>query len=119
MGNPVFAALYDRMVAVNERAGFDDRRAALLTGARGATLELGAGTGLNLRHYPAAVTDLVLAEPDRHMARRLRARVAKAGRKAEVVDAPAERLPFDDARFDNAVVTLVLCDVQDTARALE
>src|SRR5882757_1430141 len=98
MGNPVFAALYDRMLAANERAGFDDRRAELLAGARGATLEVGAGTGLNLRHYPAAVTDLVVAEPDRHMARRLRARVAEVGRRAEVVDAPAERLPFEDAR---------------------
>jgi len=118
MGNPVFAALYDRMVAANERAGFDDRRAELLRGARGATLELGAGTGLNLRHYPAVVTDLVLAEPDRHMARRLRDRVAAAGRAAEVVEAPAERLPFEDARFDTAVVTLVLCTVDDPARAL-
>jgi ubiquinone/menaquinone biosynthesis C-methylase UbiE len=118
MGNPVFAALHDRMVAANERAGFDDRRAELLRGARGATLELGAGTGLNLRHYPAAVTDLVLAEPDRHMARRLRDRVAAAGRAAEVVEAPAERLPFEDARFDTAVVTLVLCTVDDPARAL-
>jgi ubiquinone/menaquinone biosynthesis C-methylase UbiE len=119
MGNPVFAALYDRIVAANERAGLDDRRAELLASAGGATLELGAGTGLNLRHYPAAVTDLVLAEPDPHMARRLRARVAQAGRRAEVVDAPAERLPFEDARFDTAVVTLVLCTVQDPARALE
>src|ERR1700716_2711482 len=119
MGNPVFAALYDRMVAANERAGLDDRRAELLAGASGATLELGAGTGLNLRHYPAAVTDLVLTEPARHMARRLRARVAKAGRQAEVVDAPAERLPFEDARFDTAVVTLVLCTVRDPARALD
>jgi ubiquinone/menaquinone biosynthesis C-methylase UbiE len=119
MGNPVFAALYDRMVAANERAGLDDRRADLLAGAGGATLELGAGTGLNLRHYPAAVTELVLAEPDRHMARRLRARVAKAGREAEVVEAPAEQLPFEDERFDTAVVTLVLCTVQDPARALD
>ena len=119
MGNPVFAALYDRMVAGTERAGLADRRAELVAGARGATLELGAGTGLNLRHYPAAVTDLVLAEPDRHMARRLRARLAEAGRQAEVVETPAEQLPFEDGRFDTAVVTLVLCTVRDPARALE
>src|SRR2546423_14768056 len=115
MGNPVFAALYDRVLAANERAGFNDRRAELLAGARGATLELGAGTGLNLRHYPAAVTDLVLTEPDRHMARRLRDRVAAAGRAAEAVEAPAERLPFDDGRFDPPGVTLGLCTVGDPA----
>jgi ubiquinone/menaquinone biosynthesis C-methylase UbiE len=119
MGNALFAAMYDRLMAGTERAGLADRRAQLVAGARGATLELGAGTGLNLRHYPAAVTDLVLAEPDRHMARRLRARLGEAGRPAEVVEAPAERLPFEDGRFDTVVVTLVLCTVQDPAQALE
>ena len=34
------------------------------------------------------------------------------------MEAPAERLPFEDARFDTAVVTLVLCTVDDPARAL-
>ena len=119
MGNAVFAAMYDRLMAGTERAGLADRRAELVAAARGATLELGAGTGLNLRHYPAAVTDLVLAEPDRHMARRLRARLSEAGRPAEVVEAPAERLPFEDGRFDTVVVTLVLCTVRDPARALD
>ena len=119
MGNPVFAAMYDRLMAGTERAGLADRRAELVAAAQGATLELGAGTGLNLRHYPAAVTDLVLAEPDRHMARRLRARLSEAGRPAEVVEAPAERLPFEDGRFDTVVVTLVLCTVRDPARALD
>ena len=119
MGNPLFAALYDRMMASTERAGLADRRAGLLAQARGETLELGAGTGLNLRHYPPAVTALVLAEPDAAMARRLRKRAAAAACAVEVVEAPAERLPFPDARFDTAVVTLVLCTVADPRRALD
>ena len=119
MGNPLFAALYDRMMASTERAGLADRRAGLLAQARGETLELGAGTGLNLRHYPPGVTALVLAEPDAAMARRLRKRAAGAERAVEVVEAPAERLPFPDARFDTAVVTLVLCTVADPRRALD
>jgi ubiquinone/menaquinone biosynthesis C-methylase UbiE len=118
MGNPVFAALYDRLLASTERAGLEERRAALIADARGATLELGAGTGLNLRHYPDAVTELVLTEPDRYMARRLRSRAAEAGRPVEVVEAPAEQLPLEDARFDTAVATLVLCTVAEPARAL-
>lgn len=118
MGNPVFAALYDRLMASAERAGLAERRAELLGEARGATLELGAGTGANLQHYPDAVTELVLAEPDRHMARRLRAHAATAGRPVEVLEARAERLPLEDARFDTAVATLVLCTVDDPARAL-
>lgn len=118
MGNPFFAAVYDRLMASTERAGLAERRAALIADARGATLEVGAGTGLNLRHYPDAVTELVLTEPDPHMARRLRSRVADAGRPVEVVEAPAERLPLEDARFDTAVVTLVLCTVKEPTQAL-
>lgn len=118
MGNPFFAAVYDRLMASTERAGLAERRAALIADARGATLEVGAGTGLNLRHYPDAVTELVLTEPDPHMARRLRSRVADAGRPVEVVEAPAERLPLEDARFDTAVVTLVLCTVEEPTQAL-
>ena len=80
-------------------------------------LEIGAGTGLNLEHYPEGI-ELVLAEPDEPMARRLRARVAVSGHPASVVAAAAERLPFDDASFDVVVATLVLCSVDDPRRAL-
>jgi ubiquinone/menaquinone biosynthesis C-methylase UbiE len=114
----LFAAVYDRALRSSEEAGLADRRAALLSRASGRAIEVGAGTGLNLRHYPAAVTELVLTEPDPLMARRLRARLGEAGVPAELVEAPAERLPFPDASFDTAVFTLVLCTVPEPDRAL-
>jgi ubiquinone/menaquinone biosynthesis C-methylase UbiE len=114
----LFSAGYDRFLAGTERAGLRDRRHALLASARGRSIELGAGTGLNLEHYPAGVTELVLTEPDPHMAKRLRRRAESASRAAEVVEAPAERLPFEDASFDTAVLTLVLCTVPDPPAAL-
>src|SRR5213596_2306590 len=104
----VFAALYDTVSKGSEEAGLRDERRQLLAAAEGATIEIGAGTGLNLEHYPEAVTRLVLSEPDRHMRGRLGKRVARLGRDAEVIDASAERLPFPDGTFDTAVVTLVL-----------
>jgi SAM-dependent methyltransferase len=61
---------------------------------------------------------LVLAEPDRHMRRRLGRRIDTLERAAEVVDASAERLPFPDGTFDTVVVTLVLCSVPDQGVAL-
>ena len=80
-------------------------------------MELGAGTGLNLAHYDRdAVTRLVLTEPDPHMAKRLRDRAA--GTDAEVVEAPAERLPLEDASADTVVATLVLCTIPDPEAAL-
>jgi SAM-dependent methyltransferase len=70
-------------------------------------------------YYAAAVSELVLTEPDPHMARRLRAKLADDPPSApyEVVETGAEALPFDDASFDTVVCTLVLCSVDDPARA--
>lgn len=120
-GHPITARIYDRVLAGSERAGLAQMRAELLAGASGRTLEIGAGTGLNLEHYTAAVTELVLAEPDPHMAARMRERVAARPPSAaavEVIPAQAEELPFDDGSFDTVVCTLVLCTVSDPERAL-
>ncbi len=117
----LFAAIYNRSLAATEEAGLRARRRDLLSGATGRTLEIGAGTGLNVEHYPAAVTELVLSEPFGPMARRLRERLSGPERPAaptEVVEAPAERLPFPDAHFDTVVATLVLCTVPDPGATL-
>jgi ubiquinone/menaquinone biosynthesis C-methylase UbiE len=114
----LFAALYDTVSKGSEAAGMRDERRTLLAGAEGATIEIGAGTGLNLEHYPEAVARLVLIEPDRHMRRRLGKRLDALGRTAEIVDASAEELPFPDATFDTAVLTLVLCSVPSQEAAL-
>jgi len=89
----------------------------VLAQARGRTIDLGAGTGVNVGLFPAAVTELVLAEPDPHMLSKLRAKVSE-GAGIEVVQAPAQSLPFPDASFDTAVFTLVLCTVPDPEAAL-
>jgi ubiquinone/menaquinone biosynthesis C-methylase UbiE len=107
------AALYDPAVRKIDEAGLAEQRRALLAQASGRTIEIGAGTGRNVEHYPSGVTELVLTEPERQMAKRLRRKVEKAGRDASVVEAPGERLPFEDGSFDTAVATLVLCTAPD------
>jgi ubiquinone/menaquinone biosynthesis C-methylase UbiE len=113
-----YAAMYDVINGPAERAGLRQQRHDLLAQATGATIEIGAGTGLNLPHYPAAVTRLALIEPDPHMIRRLRRRAAKVGRDAEIIDSTADQLPLADASVDTAVVTFALCSVPDEQAAL-
>jgi ubiquinone/menaquinone biosynthesis C-methylase UbiE len=114
----LFAAVYDRMTAGAEAAGIGAYREHLLSGARGRVLEIGAGTGANLPFYREGVESVTLAEPEAPMARKLERRIREQSRTAEIVQAPAERLPFADAEFDTAVSTLVLCTVTDQAQAL-
>jgi SAM-dependent methyltransferase len=110
-----FSSVYDRMTKSTEEAGLREMRRALLAGASGRVLEIGAGTGANLDLYPDTVTELVLVEPDPHMTKRLRAKLAASGRSATVIEAPAESIPLQDAGFDRVVSTLVLCTVPDPA----
>lgn len=107
----VFAVVYDPFLWLAERRGLAALRREVLAEARGRVVELGAGTGLNLRHYPP-VDELLLTEPDESMARRLERK------RVGVVRAPAERLPFDDASVDTVISTLVLCTVPDVWVAL-
>jgi ubiquinone/menaquinone biosynthesis C-methylase UbiE len=111
------AAIYDRWMRGTEEACLGAWRAELLTRLAGDVLEVGAGTGANVRLYPPSVRRLVLAEPDPHM----RARLAEKAREragARVSDATAEALPFPDGSFDAVVATLVLCSVRDPGTAL-
>src|SRR5438132_13439923 len=83
-----FASLYNVIISGAERNGLRHTRQELLANATDVTLEIGAGTGINLELYPSAVTELVLTEPDPYMVARLRRKVARVGRAAEVVVAP-------------------------------
>ena len=114
----VTAAFYDAVLWRGERRGMRAKRASVLAGAYGRTLEIGAGTGLNLEHYPDAVGELVLTEPVDAMAAGLTRRARKLNSGARVVAAPAEELPFADNSFDTVVATLVFCTVEHPERAV-
>jgi ubiquinone/menaquinone biosynthesis C-methylase UbiE len=112
-----FAALYDSLFKAVEEAGLREMRRELLSEAKGRTIDIGSGTGANLDLYPPPV-ELTMAEPDPHMARQLRHKLASSDRKAEFVEAGAESLPFEGSSFDTAVFTLVLCTVPNPTAAL-
>ena len=113
----LFALTYDRQLAKVEQAGLGELRQKLLVEASGRVLEVGGGTGANLAYYGPEV-ELTITEPEPSMLRRLNRRVRERAPQAEVLQAPAEELPFEDDSFDVAVSTLVLCGVDDQSRAL-
>jgi SAM-dependent methyltransferase len=115
--HPITARLFDRLSRSMEREAGPHRH-DLLSGASGRVIEVGAGNGMNFGHYPSTVTEVVALEPEAY----LRGRAEEAARRAPVPvtvrDGVAEPLAFDDAAFDVAVASLVLCTVPDPARAL-
>lgn len=102
---------------VATRHHFARRRSALLADARGRTLEVAAGAGANLDHYPPGV-ELVLADLSTGLLLQACRRAAQLGRQADLVVADAEQLPFPSGVFDTTVVTLALCTVPDPGLAL-
>ena len=117
-GHPIFEALYDPVGSSAERRWMGGRRRRLLTGARGAVLEIGGGTGANLAHY-RNVDRVTIAEPDPFMRSRIGPKLEEARVPVEVSAAGAEALPYPDGSFDTVVSTLVLCTVPDQEAALD
>lgn len=111
------APRYDRSMSRIERFFLGDSRAWICSRARGRTLEVACGTGLNLSLYP---DDLELTGIDLSpgMLAIARKRAADLGREVDLREADAQRLPFDDDAFDTVVCTLSLCGVPDERAAV-
>ena len=115
----LMATVYDRLLEQSEAACLRAWRRDLLAGVTGRVLEVGAGTGLNIPHYTANVTRLVLSEPEPYMRAKLQARLTATGvADVELSAATLAHLPMPDQSFDAVVSTLVLCSVRDLAQAL-
>ncbi|WP_186762677.1 class I SAM-dependent methyltransferase [Lentzea tibetensis] len=115
--HPIYASLYDRLNEYAEVDWLGRTRQWVADRAKGTVLEIGAGTGMNLPRFHD-VDEVVAAEPDPAYRKRLLRRVGEATVPVRVIDAPAERLSLPDDSVDTIVSTLVLCSVDDPARAV-
>lgn len=111
----VLPHLVDKMCGVSE---FNTYRAQTTEGLTGRVVEIGFGSGLNVRYYPPEV-DVVMAVEPAPLARQLaEKRVAASPVPVEHVGLDGQHLPLEDDGCDAALCTFTLCTVEDPALAL-
>ena len=111
------APRYDTSISVFERLALEDGRLWACSHARGEVLEIAAGTGRNLAHYPRDLR-LTATELSPEMLDIARRRAREIGSGAELRLADAQALEFPDERFDTVICTLGLCSIPDHVRAV-
>jgi ubiquinone/menaquinone biosynthesis C-methylase UbiE len=114
-GDHVLPRLIDRACDLKANR---EQRERVCAGLSGEVVEIGFGSGLNVPHYPAAVTRVAAVEPA-DVAWKL------AGKRLPGARVPIERsgldgqsLPFGDDSFDSAVSTWTMCTIPDLDAAL-
>ena len=101
-----------------ERNGQAAIRHNQLAGVTGRVLEIGAGSGLSVPHYPAVMDELVLVEPNPAFRTQLRELLDRTHVPATIVEGDVHDLPFPDSSFDTVTASLVFCSVDHPALAL-
>jgi len=87
-------------------------------GLHGRVLEIGFGSGLNVPHYPVAVTAVAAIEPADLGWRLAAKRLAATAVPVERSGLDGQSLPLDDDTCDTALSTWTLCTIPDVAAAL-
>jgi len=113
------AYFYDRVMAKTEEACLKEWRYDLLQQVSGEVLEVGAGTGANIKLYSADVTQLVVTEPDEHMRKFLKEKIGNQQlENVSVTSGAADQIEAADESFDYVVSSLVCCSVMDLEACL-
>lgn len=100
-------------------AMIEGQRRAALAPLRGHVLEIGFGTGLNLKCFPDAVTKLTAIDSERMLPKKVANRIGEARIPIQQITLDAGgKLPFEDGQFDAAVTTFTLCSISDIGSAL-
>ena|SRR5581483_6887847 len=90
----------------------------LFAGLSGTVLEIGPGTGVNLRYFRTNTVRWIGVEPNLYMERYLRDEAARLGIAIDFRVGTADNLPVSDGSLDAVISTLVLCCVPDQRKSL-
>ena len=109
------SSIYDRGMLPLEWMILRRLRRRVFATLRGDVLELGVGTGVNLKLYG---DDARVVALDASADMLMRAGHRQTHRQATFVRADVQRLPFASGCFDTVAASLVFCSVADPARGL-
>jgi ubiquinone/menaquinone biosynthesis C-methylase UbiE len=96
----------------------DHYRQRTIETARGLVLEVGVGSGLNLRFYSRTVDRVFGIDLSPELLRLAHERTADAVVPVSLLRASAEHLPFADAGFDTVVMTWTFAALTEMRRVL-
>jgi ubiquinone/menaquinone biosynthesis C-methylase UbiE len=99
-------------LAMSNRRLVDYRR-RVVSKARGRVLEIGVGSGLNLPLYGGQAANVYGIDSSAALLQR-----ARHASRAELIEASAEIIPFENGIFDTVVTTWTLCTIPDVIAAL-
>lgn len=124
MEHPIFARIYDPVMAIPERLLLAPHREYLERDLSGTVLDVGAGTGVMFEYVATAAegdadVSFHAVEPDQYMRTRAAEKAESVDIDVHLEDASAERLPYDDDTFDIVIASFVFCTIPDVEAALD
>ena len=107
-------SFYDVFMYPLEKRGIKKARGILIPKTTGTILEIGSGTGVNIKHYNFDnIDELTLS--DQILSKKIKER---SNGKFKLKELNVEELPYEDNTFDYVVHTLVFCSVTNIEKGL-
>lgn len=107
--------------SIADAFGINKLRQELIAQAKGTVLEVGAGTGINLRYYNEAVTRLIALDYSEKMLQQAKQKVERSPslrEKTSFVQGSVDSLSFPDSFFDVVIDTFSMCVFSDPLKAV-
>ena len=97
---------------------YKDKKEKLFKDLYGKVVEIGAGTGVNLRFFPKDI-EWIGIEPNEAMHPYLRKEATRQGISVDLRKGNAEKIDIENDSVDFVVSTIVLCSVKDVKKTLQ